>query len=193
MSSETLVIIGLCVMALVVASVVALILSTRDSKRRRTRLQQRFGPEYERAVEEYGNEDRAERALLTRAKRVQKLHLHELGTETRMRHASAWQNVQRMFVDDPGGAVHEADHLIKTVMRARGYPIEDFEQRVADLSVDHASVVQHYRAARALADANREGRANTEELRQAFVHYRALFADLLGEVPAPAQYQEARA
>lgn len=74
-----------------------------------------------------------------------------------------------------------------------GYPIEDFDQRVADLSVDHPAVVQHYRAARTLADANREGRANTEELRQAFVHYRALFADLLGEVPAPAQYQEARA
>jgi len=193
MSSETLVIIGLCVMALAAAIVIALILSTRDTNRRRMQLKTRFGPEYERAVEEYGSEQLAERALLTRAKRVKKLHLRELGNETRVRHAYSWENVQRMFVDDPGRAVHEADDLIKTVMRARGYPVEDFEQRVADLSVDHPSVVQHYRAARALADANREGRANTEELRQAFVHYRALFADLLGEVPPQTRYQEARA
>lgn len=193
MSSETLVIIGLCVMALVIAIVLALILSTRDSKRRRVQLRQRFGPEYERAVEDYGSEELAERALLTRAQRVKKLHLRDIGSESRMRHADAWQDVQRMFVDDPNRAVHEADLLIKTVMSDIGYPIEDFDQRVADLSVDHPAVVQHYRAARTLADANREGRANTEELRQAFVHYRALFADLLGEVPAPAQYQEARA
>ena len=179
-------------MALVVAFALALILTTRESNRRRVQLRNRFGPEYERALADYGSEDLAERALLTRAKRVKKLHLKDLGSETRVRHASAWQNVQRMFVDDPGRAVHEADQLIQTVMRARGYPVEDFEQRVADLSVDHPSVVQHYRAARALADANREGRANTEELRQAFVHYRALFADLLGEVPPPLRYQEAR-
>lgn len=193
MSSETLVIIGLCVMALATAIVLTLILSTRDSKRRRVQLRQRFGPEYERAIEDYGSEELAERALLTRAKRVKKLQLRDLSSETRLQHASAWQNVQRMFVDDPGGAVHEADRLIKTVMHDIGYPVEDFDQRVADLSVDHPSVVQHYRAARTLANANREGRANTEELRQAFVHYRALFADLLGEVPAPTRYQEARA
>lgn len=180
-------------MALVIAIVLALILSTRDSKRRRVQLRQRFGPEYERAVEDYGSEELAERALLTRAQRVKKLHLRDIGSESRMRHADAWQDVQRMFVDDPNRAVHEADLLIKTVMSDIGYPIEDFDQRVADLSVDHPAVVQHYRAARTLADANREGRANTEELRQAFVHYRALFADLLGEVPVPAQYQEARA
>lgn len=193
MSSETLVIIGLCVVALATAIILALIISTREGKRRREQLRQRFGPEYERAIEDYGSEELAERALLTRAKRVKKLRLRDIGTETRMRYSDAWQNVQRMFVDDPGGAVHEADHLIKTVMRDIGYPVEDFDQRVADLSVDHPSVVQHYRAARTLAAANREGRANTEELRQAFVHYRALFADLLGEVPAPARYQEARA
>jgi len=193
MSSETLAIIGLCVMALIVATVIALLFSTRETRRRRMQLRNQFGPEYERAIEDYGSEDRAERALLNRAKRVKKLHLKDLGNETRVRHASSWQNVQRMFVDDPGRAVHEADTLIKTVMRARGYPVEDFEQRVADLSVDHPSVVQHYRAARALADSNREGRANTEELRQAFVHYRALFADLLGEVPPTPHYQEARA
>jgi len=193
MSSEPIIIIGLCVIALEATIVIALILSTRKADQLHLKLREKFGPEYERAVEDYGSEELAERALLTRAKRVRKLDLRELGSETRARHAGTWQSVQRMFVDDPGGAVHEADHLIKSVMRARGYPVEDFDQRVADLSVDHASVVQHYRAARALANANREGRANTEELRQAFVHYRALFADLLGEVPVQAQYQEARA
>lgn len=191
MSTETLLIIGLCVFVL--AGVIVTIVATRGSKQRRVRLMERFGPEYERAIEDYGSEDLAERELVTRARRVQKFHLRELGNETRMRHASAWEDVQRKFVDDPGGAVQEADTLIKTVMRARGYPIEDFDQRVADLSVDHPAVIQHYRAARTLAQTNREGLANTEELRQAFVHYRALFADLLGVVPPVNRYQEARA
>jgi len=191
MSLDTLIIIGLCVIAL--AFVIALVAATRSSSRRRIRLMQRFGPEYERAIEEYGSEKLADQELVTRARRVQKFHLRELSNETRVRHAVAWENVQRRFVDDPEGAVHEADTLIKTVMRDRGYPIDDFDQRVADLSVDHASVVQHYRAARVLAQSNREGLANTEELRQAFVHYRALFADLLGVVPPLNVYQEARA
>src|SRR6186713_1641558 len=135
MSLETLIIIGLCVIAL--AFVIALVAATRSSSRRRIRLMQRFGPEYERAIEEYGSEKLADQALVTRARRVQKFHLRELGNETRVRHAGAWENVQRRFVDDPEGAVHEADTLIKTVMRDRGYPIDDFDQRVADLSVDH--------------------------------------------------------
>lgn len=191
MSLETLIIIGLC--AITLAFVIALVAAARSSSRRRIRLRQRFGPEYERAIEDYGSEASAERELVTRARRVQKFHLRDLGKETRMRHASAWENVQRRFVDDPEGAVQEADTLIKSVMRDRGYAIDDFDQRVADLSVDHPSVVQHYRAARALAQTNREGLANTEELRQAFVHHRALFADLLGVVPPLNHYQEARA
>jgi hypothetical protein len=104
------------------------------------------------------------------------------------------RNGSKRFVDDPAGATASADDLIKVVMRARGYTVEDFDQRVADLSVEHANVVQHYRAARALSDANREGRANTEELRQALVHYRALFADVLEPAQQPdPSLKEARA
>lgn len=169
----------------VVAALVVLIALVANFARRRPRgkeLRQRFGPEYDRAVQEYGSEKRAERELADRAKRVQKLHIRELPEPERLQFLSSWQQVQALFVDQPSAAVSDADELIKVVMRARGYPVEDFDQRVADLSVDHASVVQHYRAARILATANHEGRANTEELRQAIVHYRALFAALLGEV-----------
>lgn len=173
------------VIAIVVFGLVALVVAgmftSRSSRSRREQLRARFGPEYDRAVEQYGSAERAERELDARAKRVGKFKLHELKQADQLQFTRAWQDVQVRFVDDPSGAVTDADELIKRVMRGRGYPVEDFEQRVADLSVDHAEVVQHYRAARVLAQANSEGRANTEELRQAFVHYRALFAELLGD------------
>lgn len=155
--------------------------SSRSSRRRHEELKRRFGPEYERAIVEYGSLARAEKELLARERRVRHLRLHDLSKGERGRFSAQWESVQARFVDDPGGAVQAAHDLIKRVMVARGYQIEAFDQRVADLSVDHANVVQHYRAARVLADANREGRANTEELRQAFVHYRVLFADLLAQ------------
>ena len=183
------VVIGILIIAVVAVALV--LMASRNSRRRRAELRQRFGPEYDRAVEEYGSPARAERALASRAKRVQKLHVHELGDAERVQFTAAWQNVQARFVDEPQSAVHQADELIKQVMRARGYPIEDFEQRVDDLSVDHADVVQHYRAARALTDASRGGRSNTEELRQAFVHYRALFAELLSDERAHANQLQA--
>jgi hypothetical protein len=175
-NSEILILVA--VIALVaVAVMVALVM--RSSRRRHVELQRRFGPEYERAVAEYGDEKRAERELAKREHRVNRLHLHPLREAERLRFEGEWQAVQARFVDDPSGAVSAADELIQAVMKAHGYPVRDFEERVKDLSVEHANVVQHYRAARVLADANREGRADTEELRQAFVHYRALFADLL--------------
>jgi hypothetical protein len=168
----------LIVLALVV--VVAIVfLASRSGAGRRERLRHRFGPEYDRAIEQYGSAAKAERALLQRAKRIASFRVAHLNDADRARFSASWRGVQARFVDDPSGAVHEANELIKAVMHARGYPVEDFEQRVADLSVEHGNVVQHYRAARVLAEANREGRANTEDLRQAFVHYRALFADLL--------------
>jgi hypothetical protein len=178
-STDTLVLIVLVAAA---ALLIAVALAARKSRRRRQRdLRARFGPEYERAVEQHGSETRAERELERRERRVQKLHINELDPAHRVQFATDWGHAQHRFVDDPSGAVQEADELIKKVMRARGYPLEDFEHRVEDLSVDHADVVQHYRAARALAEANREGRANTEELRMALVHYRALFSELLDE------------
>lgn len=168
-------------------------MASRTSHRRHAELKRRFGPEYERAIVEYGSLARAERELLAREKRVKHLRLRDLSTAERNQFRSNWESVQTRFVDDPSGAVQAADALIKDVMQTRGYHLDDFDQRIADLSVEHANVVQHYRAARVLADANREGRANTEELRQAFVHYRVLFADLLAQPElAQRQLQEAR-
>jgi FtsZ-interacting cell division protein ZipA len=175
--SQVLIVVVLAALALLVVAVLA----SRRSRSRKQRIRERFGPEYDRAIEQLGNERRAERELAARERRVQKLHINELDAAHRVQFASDWAHAQTRFVDDPSAAVREADELIKTVMRARGYPVEDFERRVEDLSVDHANVVDHYRAARVLAEANSEGRANTEELRQALVHYRALFADLLEE------------
>lgn len=172
------------VVALVLLAVVLFaIFGKRSTKRRQQELRRRFGPEYDRAVAEYGSEERAHRELLAREKRIQRFKLHPLTDADRVQFSTEWRNVQARFVDDPSGAVGEANDLIKRVMQARGYEVEHFDQRVADLSVEHANVVEHYRAARELALANREGRANTEELRQAFVHYRALFADLLEQAP----------
>jgi hypothetical protein len=171
-------------LALLAAAVLLLVvaLAARKSRRvRQRRLRAQFGPEYERALEVHGNERKAERELERRERRVHKLHINELDAAHRVQFASDWGHAQTRFVDDPSGAVREADELINKVMRARGYPLEDFEHRAEDLSVDHANVVQHYRAARALAEANREGLANTEELRMALVHYRTLFSELLEE------------
>lgn len=159
--------------------------TARSRRRRHVELRDRFGPEYDRIVEEQGSVARAERELLAREKRVHKQHLHPLSEAERAQFSTDWRTVQARFVDDPKGAVEAADDLIKNVMHARGYEIERFDQRVSDLTVEHAGVVQHYRAAHELAEANREGRANTEELRQAVVHYRALFADLLAQTQLP--------
>jgi FtsZ-interacting cell division protein ZipA len=175
-NEELIAVVGL--IALVAVVVVALVVS-RSSRKRRLQLRERFGPEYDREVERLGSVARAERELMAREKRVHKQHLHPLPETQRLQFASEWRNVQTQFVDEPSAAVENAHALIKQVMVARGYTIERFDQRVSDLSVEHAGVVQHYRAAHELAVANREGRANTEELRQALVHYRALFTDLL--------------
>ncbi len=157
---------------------VALIVSRRRARVRRAELAQQFGPEYDCAVEELGSAARAERALEARARRVQRFEFHALDLATRARFESEWHRIQALFVDDPAVAVASANELINQVMRAQGYPTEDFEQRVQDLSVEHPTVVQHYRAAHELAE-SKDSAHNTEELRQAVVHYRALFADLL--------------
>lgn len=147
--------------------------------RRRRYLRERFGPEYTHTVQTNGSRSRAEKELEEREARVRQFEIHPLQPGERDAFAGRWQGVQARFVDDPVIAVAEADRLVDEVMRARGYPVSDFEQRAADLSVDHPRVVEHYRAARAVAARARQGKANTEELRQAMVHYRTLFEDLL--------------
>jgi hypothetical protein len=185
MLSEAEWIVLIAVLALVAIAAFAMF-AARKAGRRHELLKRRFGPEYDRAVEERGSVGRAERELLAREKRVRKQRLTPLAEADRARFSEQWRDVQARFVDDPSFAVQDADELIIAVMRAQGYDLASFEQRVADLSVDHADMVDHYRAAHDLAEANREGRADTEALRQAFVHYRALFSDLL---EAPADYE----
>lgn len=149
--------------------------------RRRTseRLERRFGPEYHRTVEDLGDRARAESELAAREKRVSKLHIVPLAPEVAARFADDWRMLQGHFVDDPKAVLLEADRLVTELMRLRGYPMTDFETRAADISVDHPAVVHHYRAARAIALRDHRGEADTEALRQAVVHYRALFSELL--------------
>jgi hypothetical protein len=149
----------------------------------RKRLSGRFGAEYERTVHDIGDRKEAERELERREERVALLDIHPLDADQRARYAGEWQAVQARFVDEPVAAVAEADRLIGDVMQRRGYPMGDFERRSADLSVDHADVVQNYRAGHELAERSRTGEADTEDLRRAMVHYRALFDDLVEETP----------
>ena len=165
--------------AAVLVMAVIVVFMVRATRRRSAELRTRFGPEYERQLEERGSVRRAEHELLAREKRMGKRELRPLSDDEQSRFYGEWQNVQARFVDDPSAAVQAADALIMAVMTAQGYDVESFDQRVADLSVDHAGVVQHYRAAHDLAEARRAGPADTEALRQAMVHHRALFADLL--------------
>lgn len=148
-------------------------------QRRRAHLKDRFGPEYDQAVRKHPDARAAERELLDRERRVATLDIKPLTRDDAARFSEAWRVIQSRFVDDPRGAVVDADRLVDEVMRMRGYPIADFEQRAADISVDHPRVVNNYRSARVIAGRNTRGETNTEELRQALVHYRELFADLL--------------
>jgi hypothetical protein len=161
-------------------------------QQRSRHLRERFGPEYERMRTEVGDVKRAEANLAAREQRVQKLNIRALDAAEAARFGEVWRNVQTLFVDDPRGAINEADHLVNEVMTAKGYPVSDFEQRAADISVDHPTVVEHYRAARAIAERNRTNTASTEDLRQAVIHYRALFTDLLEQKPSELKPVHAR-
>jgi hypothetical protein len=165
---------------LIVVGALAAVLYTR--KRRTARLRGKFGdPEYARAVQEGGNQRRAEAKLEERAERVESFHIRALSSSDHARFVDSWSKVQSRFVDSPGGAVAEADRLLGDVMLIHGYPVSDFEQRAADMSVDHPLVVENYRVAHAIAVRQTLGRASTEELRQAMIHYRTLFEELVGE------------
>jgi hypothetical protein len=167
------------VAVLIVVVVVLAVLLMRS--RRSHRLQEEFGPEYERAVEERGDRREAEAELAERRERRSQLDIRPLEPGARERYAERWQAAQRRFVDQPAPAVAEADALVSAVMSERGYPVSDeFDQRAADISVDHPVVVEHYRAAHAISLRATAGDAGTEDLRQAMVHFRALFDELLG-------------
>jgi nitrogen fixation-related uncharacterized protein len=159
-------------------------------RRRSRRLQEQFGPEYKHAVRKYGDARKAEAELAAREKRVRKLEIRPLKQEEQSRFAEVWRKTQARFVDEPSKAVSEADGLIKEVMQTRGYPLGEFDQRAADISVDHPNVVTNYRAGRKIAARNKSGEATTEDLRQAMVHYRSLFEELT-EVAEPATTKEA--
>ena len=176
------------VIALVAAIGAAVWLYMRN--RQTAALQDRFGPEYDHALAENRDQRQAERELKEREERVDHLNIRPLEREERDRFAERWRAVQARFVDDPNGATQDGDELVGELMATRGYPIGDFEQRAADVSVHHPRVVEHYRAAHTIAVRSSRGDADTEQLRQALVHYRALFEDLL-EVEAP-EHTEAR-
>ena len=163
--------------AVLVAIGVAIWLSMRQ--RRTSELRSRFGPEYNRLARAEGDAARAEGLLREREKRVSKLDIKPLTTQQRNEFADEWERVQAQFVDDPAAAVVHADALVQLVMNVRGYPVVDFEQRVADVSVDHPAVAQNYRLAHDIAARNDREDVGMEKLRQAMLHYRALFADLL--------------
>ena len=153
-------------------------------QQRRKALQSRFGPEYSHAVREYGDESRAVDALAARERRMQKLHIASLTPEDQHRFLGQWQAIQRDFVDNPAGSIRQADALVCDIMRARAYPMSDFEHRAEDLSVDHLHVVQNFRAAHAIAQRHERGEAGTEDLRKAMVYYRDLVDELLEAHPA---------
>jgi hypothetical protein len=167
------------VIGVVVAIVVLGVLFSALRTRRSRSLQDQFGREYDRTVDKAGGRREAERELAERQKRHDELELKPLPPEARERYLQQWQQTQSRFVDDPTGAVAEADDLVNRVMRDRGYPVDDFEQRAADISVEHPELVERYRTANGIARASEQGKASTEDLRHSVRHYRALFVELL--------------
>lgn len=171
------------VIAILVIAAIAIVGLMLSRRQRSTRLKEHFGPEYERTVGEVGKPRKAEAELVAREKKRKKLDIVELSPEAREQHAATWQQVQAEFVDAPSEAVGKAERLVTRVMRERGYPIDDFDQRAADISVDHPDIVENYRNAHSIYQAQQDGHIETEAARQAFVHYRALFDRLLGTDP----------
>jgi hypothetical protein len=170
---------GLLIAILVIVVVVVLLAMLLGRRRRTEGLQQRFGPEYQRTVARTGDQRAAEADLAGREQRRRELDIVALEPAVRDRYVEAWRTTQGRFVDDPAAATREADTLVAQVMRERGYPVDDFDQRAADVSVDHPQVAENYRAAHGIFQANEQGLASTDDLRQAFVHYRSLFSELL--------------
>lgn len=172
------VLVAIVVIAVIGAAAIAFVTSR---KRRSQKLKERFGPEYERVLRQEGDSRKAEGVLEFRQKRREKFNIRSLSGADRSSFAARWSEVQERFVDDPQGAVTLAESLVTDVMQSRGYPIGAFDQRAADLSVDYPVIVDNYRAAHDIALRHSSGKASTEDLRQAMVHYRLLFQELLDE------------
>jgi len=162
-----------------VVLVIAAIVMSMRKKKRSEQLQSQFGPEYDRTIESADSKRKAESDLAARQERREQLDIRPLSSAARERYTTQWQTVQAQFVDNPTGAVASADTLIQSVMGDRGYPVDDFETRAADVSVDHPHVVENYREGHRLAEQSANGNGSTEELRQAMRHYRALFDELV--------------
>ena len=175
----------------VVILVIAMLGWLYMQKRRSTTaaLRQKFGPEYDRAVRQQGSERKAETKLSDREKRVEKLNIRDLDPMEHERFLKQWESVQSHFVDSPKGSITEADGLVSSLMKTRGYPVSDFDQRAADVSVDHPGVVENYRSAHEIALRVGKDQATTEELRTAMIHYRSLFDELV-QVPTIVQRKE---
>jgi len=176
--------VGLIVMVVVVVLLIAGLSWLYMRRRKTAALRQKFGSEYNRAVLVHGSERKAEAKLADREKRVEKLTIRDLDSFEHERFAKRWEDVQARFVDSPKGAVMEADDLVSALMKARGYPVSDFDQRAADMSVDHPKVVENYRSAHETTMRAGKLEATTDELRAAMIHYRALYEELM-QVPPP--------
>jgi hypothetical protein len=170
--------------ALLIAVALGVVAWLAVQKQRSAKLKQRFGLEYDRAVSEFGSRSKAEAELRKREVRVARLNIIPLTPADAARFAQAWSALQGRFIDSPKGVVVEADLLVRELMEKRGYPMGDFEQRAADISVDHPHLVTTYRLAQTIAQLDQQGQADTEQLRRAVVHYRTLFDELLQIKPA---------
>ncbi len=170
---------ALIVLLVIVVVVIAALAFLAIRKRRSVQLRERFGPEYDRVVRREGDVRKAENVLELRQKRREMFQLRPLSPADRSEFARRWNDVQAQFVDNPKGAVTNADNLVSQVMQARGYPMSDFEQSASDISVDYPEVVENYRGAHDIALRHSRGQASTEDLRRAMVHYRTLFQQLL--------------
>ncbi|MGA9497390.1 MAG: hypothetical protein WA718_00475 [Terriglobales bacterium] len=181
----------LIIFAAVAILVIAVLAWLYSQKRRNTTatLRKKFGPEYDRAVLTHGSERKAEAKLEDREKRVENLNIRDLDPIEHERFLKRWESVQSRFIDSPKGAVTEADDLVSSVMKARGYPVSDFDQRAADVSVDHPRVVENYRSAHEIALRVGKDAATTEDLRTAMIHYRSLFEELV-QVPVTIETKE---
>jgi hypothetical protein len=169
------------VIAVVAVLVIGALVWFAMRNRRTEQLREQFGPEYERTLAQAGDRRDAESELAERRARREDLEIRPLDPASRRRYAEQWRDVQTRFVDEPAAALTQANGLVLMVMRERGYPTEDFEQRAADVSVDHPQVVENYRAANAISERVGSDQASTEDMRRGLVYYRSLFAELLDE------------